>query len=176
MLGQLFSYYRQPSIQPQQQLCRPRNNFTLVYPSCQMLIINLPVDLIAEILGELDLDSLIKTSYACKQFHSVASDTSLNPWRRPILRNLRSTLYESALKHLSVRSIVPRQNWVDILSVARPFFILYEATLPNLKSSEWEECYKRRFLPGWRKWRKDTPWKETFLKLAFIIHTFVREY
>lgn len=133
-----------------------------------MLILDLPVDLIAEILSELDLDSLIKTSHASKQLYMVASDTSLNPWRRPILRNLRSTTYESALKHLSVRSIVPRQNWIDILSAARPFFILYEATLPNLKSSQWEECYKRRFLPGWRKWRKDSPWKEAFIKSVAI--------
>lgn len=133
-----------------------------------MLIVNLPVDLIAEILGELDLESLVKASYASKQFHTVASDTSLNPWRRPVLHNLRSTTYESALKHLSVRSIVPRQNWIDILSLASPFFILYEATLPNLKSIEWEESYKRRFLPGWRKWRKDSSWKEAFLKSVFI--------
>ena len=140
--------------------------------SNRMLIVNLPVDLIAEILGELDLDSLINVSYASKQFHMVASDTSLNPWRRPILRNLRSTTsYESALKHLSVRSIVPRQNWVDILSAARPSFILYEATLPNLKSTQWEECYKRRFLPGWRKWRKDSSWREAFLKSVVIYHT-----
>lgn len=136
----------------------------------KMLIVNLPVDLIAEIFGELNLDSLIKASYASKQFHTVASDASLNPWRKPILRNLRSATYESALKHLSVRSIVPRQNWIDILSVARPSFILYEATLPNLKSTEWEECYKRRFLPGWRKWRKDGPWKEAYLKSVPIFH------
>ncbi|KAF8165556.1 hypothetical protein B0H34DRAFT_689562 [Crassisporium funariophilum] len=125
----------------------------------------LPVDLIAEILGELDLDSLIKMSYLSKRFHSVASDSSLNPWRRPILRNLRSSTYESALKHLSVRMTVPRQNWIEILALARPAFILYEASIPNLRSSEWEECYKRRFMPGWRRWRKDSFWKEAFLKM-----------
>jgi hypothetical protein len=137
-----------------------------------MLIVDLPVDIIAEILGELNLDSLINASYASKQFHMVASDTSLNPWRRPILRNLRSTTYDTALKHLSVHSIVPRQNWIDILSAARPFFILYEATLPNLKSSQWEECYKRRFLPGWQKWRKDSSWKEAFIKSVVSCHMF----
>jgi len=124
----------------------------------------LPDDLIAEILGELDLDSLITASHLSKRFHSVASEPSLNPWRRPILRNLRTHTYETALQHLSVRSTVPRQNWVEILVLARPSFILYEATLPNLKAAEWEECFKRRFLPSWQKWRKETPWKETFLK------------
>ncbi|KAF9006596.1 hypothetical protein BDQ17DRAFT_1352026 [Cyathus striatus] len=126
---------------------------------------SLPVELIAEILGELDLESLVKLSYLSKRLYLVASDSSLNPWRRPILRNLRSHAYESFLKHLSVRIIVPRQNWIEILTLARPSFILYEATLPNLKSSEWEECFRRRFLPGWQKWKRDTSWKESFLKM-----------
>ena len=124
----------------------------------------LPDDLIAVILGELDLDSLITISHLSKRFHTVASEPSLNPWRKPILRNLRTNIYEPALQHLSVRSIVPRQNWIDILILARPSFILYEATLPNLKAVEWEECFRRRFLPGWQKWRKGSPWKEAFLR------------
>ncbi|CAA7260066.1 unnamed protein product [Cyclocybe aegerita] len=130
-----------------------------------MLFESLPVDLIAEILGELDLESLIKMSNLSKRFQLVASDASLNPWRRPIIRNLRTHAYEKALKHLSVRTSVPRQNWVEIISLARPSFILFEATLPNLKESDWEECFRRRFLPGWRKWRKDSRWKEAFLKM-----------
>lgn len=124
----------------------------------------LPDDLIAVILGELDLDSLITVSHLSKRFYTVASEPSLNPWRKPILRNLRTNVYEPALQHLSVRSIVPRQNWIDILVLARPSFILYEATLPNLKAVEWEECFRRRFLPGWQKWRKESPWKEAFLR------------
>lgn len=122
-------------------------------------------ELIAEILGELDLQYLIIMSHLSKRFYLVASDSSLNPWRRPILTNLRSNTYEQALKHLSVRLTVPRQNWIEVLSLARPSFILFEATLPNLTSSEWEECFSRRFLPGWRRWKKDSSWKEAFLKL-----------
>lgn len=129
-----------------------------------MLFESLPVELIAEILSELDLSSLVKASYLSKRLYLVASDTSLNPWRRPILRNLRSHTYEDALKHLSVRLTVPRQNWIEILSLARPSFILFEATLPNLKASEWEECFRRRFLPGWLKWKKECTWKESFMK------------
>lgn len=128
---------------------------------------SLPVELIAEVLGELDLESLIKLSHLSRRLHHIASDSSLNPWRRPILRNLRSAIYEDALKHLSVRSTVPRQNWIEILSLAHPSFILYEATLPNLKAVEWEECFNRRFLPGWRKWKKDGTWKELFLKSGY---------
>ena len=132
----------------------------------------LPDDLLALILGELDLDSLITVSYLSKRLHSVASEPSLNPWRKPILHNLRTNVYGPALQHLSVRSTVPRQNWIEILVLARPSFILYETTLPNLKAVEWEECFRRRFLPGWQKWKKESPWKEAFLKcvdyLSFV--------
>jgi hypothetical protein len=124
---------------------------------------SLPVELIADILSELDLETLVKISCLSRRLRSITSDSSLNPWRAPILRNLRSNSYEQCLKHLSVRS-VPRQNWLEILSIARPPFILYESTLPNLKAAEWEECFKRRFLPGWIKWKKEGGWKEAFLK------------
>ncbi|KAF9464878.1 hypothetical protein BDZ94DRAFT_1215690 [Collybia nuda] len=126
---------------------------------------SLPVELIADILGELDLESLIKLSYLSRRLHDIASDSSLNPWRRPILRNLYSSNYEESLKHLSVRLTVPRQNWIEVLSLARPSYILFEATLPHLKDVEWEECFNRRFLPGWRKWKKDGSWKEVYLKM-----------
>lgn len=129
-----------------------------------MFFERLPVDLIAEILGELDLDSLVKMAYVSKRFYSVASDPSLNPWRRPIMRMLHVHMYEAALKHLSVRLTVPRRNWIEILALARPSFVLYDATLPNLRSEEWEECFRRRFLPSWEKWRKDSSWKEAYLK------------
>ncbi|KAF9054969.1 hypothetical protein BDZ89DRAFT_1152795 [Hymenopellis radicata] len=125
----------------------------------------LPSELIAEIVGELDLETLITTSYLSRRIHAICSDSSLNPWRRPILRNLRAASYEPCLKHLSVRSTVPRQNWHEILSLATPSFILFDATLPNLKASDWEECFSRRFLPGWKKWKKDASWKETYLKM-----------
>ncbi|KAK0190804.1 hypothetical protein F5146DRAFT_1103070 [Armillaria mellea] len=127
---------------------------------------SLPVELIAEILGELDLESLIKASYLSRRLLTITSDSSLNPWRRPILRNLRSATYEDCLRHLSVRQTVPRQNWIEILSLARPSFILFDATLPNLKAADWEECFNRRFLPGWKKWKKDgVSWREAFIKL-----------
>ncbi|KAK0230639.1 hypothetical protein IW262DRAFT_1339509 [Armillaria fumosa] len=127
---------------------------------------SLPVELIAEILGELDLESLITTSYLSRRLLTITSDSSLNPWRRPILRNLRSATYEDCLRHLSVRQTVPRQNWIEILSLARPSFILFDATLPNLKMADWEECFNRRFLPGWKKWKKDgVSWREAFIKL-----------
>lgn len=126
---------------------------------------SLPVELIADVLGELDIASLITVSYLTRRLRTIASDTSLNPWRRPILRTLRSPdgQYEPALKHLSVRQTVPRQNWVEILSLGKAEYLLLEMTLPNLKEAEWEECFRRRFLPGWSKWKTST-WKAAFLK------------
>ncbi|KAJ3537464.1 hypothetical protein NM688_g6684 [Phlebia brevispora] len=129
---------------------------------------SLPVELIAEILGELDVTSLIVVSYLSRRLHSIASDSHLNPWRKPILRNLRNSQdasYERSLQNLSVRRTVPRQNWVDIISLAKADWLLFEATLPNLKDEDWEECFNRRFLPSWRKWKKEGLWKQAFLKV-----------
>ncbi|KAH9943234.1 uncharacterized protein BXZ73DRAFT_97285 [Epithele typhae] len=132
---------------------------------------SLPVELIADILGELDLTSLVLVAYLSRRLKDIASDPSLNPWRRPILRALRAPTsvdneaeYEPVLRQLSVRQIVPRHNWVEILSLGKPEYLLFEMTLPNLKETEWEECFRRRFLPGWVKW-KTTSWKAAFLKI-----------
>jgi hypothetical protein len=134
---------------------------------------SLPVELIAEILGELDLASLITVSYLSHRLHLIASDPSLNPWRRPILRNLQAdpgVSYEGCLRTLSVRHTVPRHNWVEIISLARAEWLLFEVTLPHLKETEWEECFKRRFLPGWRKWKKEeATWQGTFLKCVAAV-------
>ncbi|KIY69744.1 hypothetical protein CYLTODRAFT_393216 [Cylindrobasidium torrendii FP15055 ss-10] len=125
----------------------------------------LPVELVAEILSNLDLKTLVTISYLSRSLHAICSDSSLNPWRRPILRNLLSPPYEECMKHLSVRSTVPRINRIEILSLADSSFLLFDSTLPNLRSTDWEECFSRRFLPGWKKWRKDSSWKETFMKV-----------
>ncbi|KAJ3828104.1 hypothetical protein F5880DRAFT_1029998 [Lentinula raphanica] len=135
--------------------------------------LTLPVELIADVLSELDLDSLITISYLSRRLHDIVSDPSLNPWRKPILRSLRSDQEgesSGSLKHLSVRRIVPRHNWIEILSLASPSFILLDATLPNLSSEEWEECFNRRFLPGWRKWHKDGSWKATYLEVLHRVY------
>ncbi|KAI0375869.1 hypothetical protein BV20DRAFT_959912 [Pilatotrama ljubarskyi] len=128
---------------------------------------SLPVELVADILGELDLASLVTISYLSRRLRAIASEPALNPWRRPILRNLLSPKeeYEPALRHLSVRQTVPRQNWVEILALGKAEYLLFEMTLPNLKEAEWEECFRRRFLPGWIKWKKEGSWKAAFLKI-----------
>ncbi|TFK85434.1 hypothetical protein K466DRAFT_494726 [Polyporus arcularius HHB13444] len=127
---------------------------------------SLPVELIADILGELDIASLTIVSSLSRRLRAIASDPSLNPWRRPILRTLRNPdgEYEPALKHLSIRQTVSRHNWIEILSLGKAEYLLFEMTLPNLAEAEWEECFRRRFLPGWTKWRGSS-WKMAFLKV-----------
>ncbi|KAF8843087.1 hypothetical protein BDN67DRAFT_897816 [Paxillus ammoniavirescens] len=128
----------------------------------------LPVELLAEIFSELDLESLIKVSSLSRRLRAVTSDPSLNPWRRPILHNLRHGIYDKCFYHLGSRSIVPRQNWIEILTFASPSFLLFESTLPNLKSSEWEEAFRRRFLPSWVKW-KENSWRVAFMKVLYRV-------
>ncbi|KAL1680750.1 hypothetical protein EV122DRAFT_207146 [Schizophyllum commune] len=130
----------------------------------------LPVELIADIMGELDLPSLIVMSQLSSRCLSIASDRQLNPWRRPILRALRASGYEDDLRSLSVRQCVPRQNWIEILSLASPSFLLFEANLPKLSADDWEECFRRRFLPSWTKWKKETSWRHAFMKMLFRVY------
>ncbi|KAJ7721188.1 hypothetical protein DFH07DRAFT_303044 [Mycena maculata] len=130
------------------------------------MIETLPVELIGKILGQLNIVDVLILSQLSRRLRLVASDAVLNVWRLPILRNLLSNQYEDCLKHLSVYTSVPRYNWVEILSMGRASYILFETTLPNLKEAEWEEAFKRRFLPSWWRWRKDSStWKAAFLKV-----------
>lgn len=132
---------------------------------------SLPVELIADILSELDLSTLVTVSNVSPRLRAISSEPSLNPWRRPIFRTLHSTdgEYDPCLKTLSVRSTVPRQNFVEILSLARANYLLFEASLPNLKDRDWEECFSRRFPPSWVKVRKDGTWKEAFMKVLYRV-------
>ena len=148
----------------------PSNHLCVVIRRVAMPITleSLPVELVTAILEQLDLASLVVVSYLSRRLHSIASDRSLNPWRAPILRNLHSGAYEDSLKHLSVRTTVPRQNWIEIVSMAQPQFLLFETTLPNMKEVDWKECFKRRFLPGWEKWKRDSNWQQTFKKCVLV--------
>ncbi|KIJ56952.1 hypothetical protein M422DRAFT_773686 [Sphaerobolus stellatus SS14] len=129
----------------------------------------LPVELVADILSEVDLSSLIVVSGLSRRLRSVVSDASLNPWRKAMLEALQTE--DPSLMNLGVRNIVPRQNWIEVLSKARPEWILFTATLPNLRESEWEEAFSRRFLPNWKKWRREGRWRQAFLStLSLVIH------
>jgi hypothetical protein len=140
------------------------NDVGLIPATQSITLETLPIELLAEIFSKLDLASLISVSCLSRSFRALTADASLNLWRHPILRNLHRCIYEKSLSHLSLRPIVPRQNWIEIITFASPSFLLFGSSLPNLKSSEWEECFHRRFLPSWTKWKKDDSWRETFMK------------
>ncbi|KAL0067664.1 hypothetical protein AAF712_005379 [Marasmius tenuissimus] len=131
---------------------------------------SLPVELISDIFSELDLDTLIVVAQVSRRLNAVVSSPSLNPWRNPIRRLLSSQTYHTALKNLSVRRIVPRQNWIEILALTSPSFILFDATLPKLKEEEWKECFYRRFLPSWRRWSsQEATWKASFMQVLYRV-------
>lgn len=135
--------------------------------SDRSILINLPVELIAEILIRLDIRSLIVVGTLSRRLRNILSDPTLNPWRGPILRNLREidSDYEVSLKNLAELSIVPRSCWIDILALARSEYILFEATVPNIPDADYEEVHCRRFLPSWKRWRTDnSPWREVYRK------------
>jgi F-box-like len=98
----------------------------------------LPVELIAAILSQLDIISLKNVSTVSSRLRAVASDPLLNPWRAPILHEL-SLRIPDGLRSISVLSSVPRHNWLEILCYASPDFLLFQATLPNLTESQYEE-------------------------------------
>jgi len=147
----------------------------------------LPVELISDILGETDIESLIgASSFAprhcrdistippagtavsglSRRLREIISDPALNPWRRPILHRLHHGEYGPVLANLSLRMIVPKHNWIEIMSKARPEFLLFEATVPNLNEHEWDECFRRRFFPSWTYWKKSSSWRSAFHKCA----------
>ncbi len=129
----------------------------------------LPVELVAEILSELDIPDLLHASQLSTGIRAITADAALNPWRRPVLRALFSGAYDS-LRQLSDCSTVPRQNWIEILSLAPPPFILFDASVPRLATADWEQAFARRFLPAWRRWKRlDASWKEAYLKLLYRV-------
>ncbi|CAK5262843.1 unnamed protein product, partial [Mycena citricolor] len=132
------------------------------------MIEGLPVELIGKIVGDLSLDDALKISQLSRRLRAVSSDPVLNVWRPCILRNLKASTYETAFKTLSVHTVVPRHNWLEILSLGRAAYLLFDAVLPNLPDAEWEEAFKRRFLTSWASAyhkKAHTTWKSAFLRV-----------
>ena len=128
---------------------------------------SLPVELIAEILSELDVASLITVSCLSRRLRSIAGDSALNPWKRLLARNFNRPdgQYEACMSTLANRWTFPRTNLPDILTCARAEFLLFESTLPHLPDTDYDEAFRRRFLPSWVRWRRDgCKWREAYMK------------
>lgn len=118
------------------------------------------------VVRDISTELIVETVVAglSRRLRRIISDPALNPWRRPILRRLRRREYGGELPSLGLRTIVPRQNWIEMMSKADPEFLLFEATVPNLNEREWCECFRRRFLPSWAHWKKSSSWRAAFHK------------
>lgn len=123
----------------------------------------LPVELLSTILSHLPLSSLLSSARISTLFRSVIASPLLNPWRQPIRRALLSPEpYPEELGLLGARLIVPRQNWIEILALARLEWVLLSATIPALSERTWEEAFNRRWLPSMRRLKKEGSWQEAY--------------
>lgn len=134
------------------------------------MLFDLPVETIADLISLLNVREIIVVSQVSRHLRFICQDPLLNPWRRPILRLLMSQGNLDALKNLSVYSVVPRQNFIEILSLAPPHFILMEVTPPHLKKDQWSEVLARRFLPSWRNARYSDP-REQYMRYEMGLPT-----
>lgn len=133
----------------------------------------LPAELIADILSHLEIHDLIRLSNVSRTLRIVLSDANLNPWRAPLLRLLDRQTAPSVLANISDSvNVFPSANWTIILSRSDPRFLLYECVIPHLAENEWQTAFETRFLPSWKKWKKeDMKWREAFLRtLALVSH------
>ncbi|KZW04359.1 hypothetical protein EXIGLDRAFT_786383 [Exidia glandulosa HHB12029] len=130
----------------------------------------LPVELVAHILGDLDVQHVILASTLSRRLRDVCADVVLNPWRKPILRAVEEHDF-AALRNLCVYSCVPRQTFVEVLARAPPHAILFEVTIPVLGESDWRESAQLRFLPSaLAKWKRPAvPWREAFMRAMFVV-------
>jgi hypothetical protein len=133
---------------------------------------NLPVELLAKVLSLLELHQLLAAARTCKLWRAVCCHPLLNPFRDPIAHILENQFQRDSektggmhhLRTLSAFQWIPSRNWVEILAVASPHFILFDWIVPNLSEEQWEEAFRLRFPPSWTRWRRDGRWRAAFLK------------
>ncbi|KAG8907004.1 hypothetical protein FRB99_005524 [Tulasnella sp. 403] len=130
---------------------------------------DLPVELLTDIFSLLDITDLVAISQVSRQTRLVCGDPLLNPWKPPITKLLRANDADlSSISKLGEISIFPRQNFIDILSLAPASFLLLHTALPALHSHHWEEVVNRRFLPSWRDARFPSP-REQYMRLLWNV-------
>jgi hypothetical protein len=131
---------------------------------------DLPPELIAGIISQLDASGILACACTCKQLRRIVADDTLNPLRPAIIQHIANKEYPIELASLAAWfSIIPIRNWVVLLSQADHRFLLYEASLPRLRDSIWEEAFEKRFLPGWRQWKKDNmTWSTCFKRFILL--------
>lgn len=134
---------------------------------------DLPVEILSDILAQLPIPSIIAASQISRYFRRICQDPLLNPWRPVIIATLTDPDLTNLtwLTTLGEHGAMPRQNFIDILALAPPHFLLLEVTLPTLPDYYWDEAINRRFLPSWRNPRYSRP-KEQYLRyVSETLHT-----
>lgn len=134
---------------------------------------NLPLELLANVFNILELHQLLVVAQTCRLWRAICSNPWLNLFRSPIAHILENQCSEKAggmhyLRTLSAFQWIPSHNWVEILAVAPPHFILFECNVPNLSEEQWEEAFRLRFPPSWTRWRRDGRWRAAFLRSACL--------
>jgi hypothetical protein len=146
--------------------CERRDATQWRRPSPMATLTKLPQELIADILAFLDLYTLLQISQTSRFFAAICRDGFLNPWRDPLRVVLRrqptSEDEQQLLMHLGCYSSIPRQNWLHILSLVPPEFVLFN-DIPWLPDEIWHQAFMIRFLPSWARWKRSQSWKRTFL-------------
>lgn len=133
----------------------------------------LPAELVADILSYLDIADLLHLSTMSRTLRAILSNHNLNPWRNPLTHLLDRQTHPSILANISSYALIfPKANWITILTRSDPRFLLYECVIPHISDSDWQTAFEARFLPSWRRWKKDNfPWKSAFLRaLALVTH------
>lgn len=122
-------------------------------PLCQNDIW-IPVKLIATFLGNTDFELLISVEFVLET-KSLRRVAWLN-FERLETPNLVSGGYERSFHHSSLRSIVPRSNWISIPTFTLPDFILFESSLPwtwwfpsGKNAPAWLQQMIRSWMVGW---------------------------
>ena len=134
----------------------------------------LPPELISLVLSHLPLETLSELGRASAFFQALLASPVLHPYSQllPALL-LDSAPYPHQLSSLSSQSLCPPSVTLEILTLARAEWVLFDYELPQgLGEEEWEEVCRRRFLPSWcaDSWRKGRAWRSLYLRSVFSLH------
>ncbi|KAJ9095308.1 hypothetical protein QFC21_005674 [Naganishia friedmannii] len=148
----------------------------------------LPLELISQILTYLPLNSLLPLSTLSRTLLFISSDPTVTPFPASITQELDAgPPYSRELEVLGTYSHIPRSCFIQILVRASPEWVLDSMVIPGgITTSEWRECFERRFLPSWKRYKfrnhhhhvtpspdgkGDHTWRATFLRvLRTLVH------
>lgn len=117
--------------------------------------------------SHLPLKDLIPVSLLSSTLRAVSLSPQITPFLGPVQRILlRGPPYPPELASLGSYTHVARNVFTEILVRGEARWILEEMEIPKLSDAVWEEVFRRRFLPSWRRYREgDERWRAMFLRM-----------